>query len=161
MRNLFASIRATVSIIAILVFISGLVFVLLGVFDLILAFTHFGEELHSVGGLIAIGLLHSVDLFLIAIVFFVLSLGMVLLFNDHETILANYPLPEWLRVKNFIQLKIILWEAILTTLVISYLAGLSERKIKGVELDIQILYVPAAILIIAISLFFLKKEGKH
>ena len=67
-------------------------------------------------------------------------------------------LPAWLHVKNFVELKIILWEAILTTMVIYYLAGLAEKKINGVEIALDNLILPGAILLIALSLFLLKKH---
>ena len=101
----------------------------------------------------AIGLLQSIDLFLVAIVFFVFSLGVLILFNNKpETVLPDN-LPEWLKIKDFIQLKVILWEAILTTLVISYLAGLAERKLHGSELGLQNLIVPGAILLRSACIF--------
>ena len=103
-----------------------------------------------------IGLLHTVDLFLVAIVFFVLSIGMVVLFADPD---KGFPLrlPKWLHVHNFVELKIILWEAILTTLVVYYVAGLAEKKINGEEITINILILPGAVLLIALSLFFVKR----
>jgi len=50
-----------------------------------------------------------------------------------------------------------LWEAILTTLVVSYLAGLAEKKFDKQLISIYDLILPGAILLIALSLFFLKK----
>jgi uncharacterized membrane protein YqhA len=100
-----------------------------------------------------------VDLFLVAIVFFVLSLGILVLFNNPDSPLP-IRLPEWLRIKNFMQLKVILWEAILTTLVVAYLASLAEKEIQGEEITVQTLVVPGGIFLIALSLFFLKRgEG--
>jgi uncharacterized membrane protein YqhA len=100
-----------------------------------------------------------VDLFLIAIVFFVLALGVMLLFVDPD---KGFPvnLPHWLRIKNFMELKVILWEAILTTMVIAFLTGLAGKKINGEPVDMQTLIIPGGIFLVSLSLYFLKK-GKH
>ena len=58
-------------------------------------------------------------------------------------------------------LKSILWEAILTTLVIAFLTSLAGKKINGEIIDLQMLIVPAGILLIALSLYFLKKGEPH
>lgn len=158
MKKIFSALRIIVSIIALLVFAAGVTFTVLGGYDFVTAFSHWRAG-HDTGILIGINLMHAVDLFLIAIVFFVLSIGILILFNNtDETFLSK--LPEWLRIKDFLQLKVILWEAILTTLVVSYLAGLAERKIEGIEINLQSLIIPGAILLLALSLFFLKKGEK-
>lgn len=160
MKTLFSSLLIIIRAIALIVFVSGAVFVVLGGYDFVHAFTHLRDPGHpGVVGFIAIGLLRSVDLFLVAIVFFVFSLGLLVLFNKDEVFAAR--LPAWLRVRNFIQLKVLLWEAILTTLVVSYLAGLAERRLSGGQLVVNDLIIPGAISLIAVSLFFLKKGESH
>lgn len=159
LKRIYRLLNVVINIMAFLVFGAGLVLALLGIYEWATAFTHFNENIHHIPGLIGITLLKGVDLFLLAIVFFVFSLGLLLLFNYTEEELP-VQLPKWLRIKNFIELKVILWEAILTTLVISYLAKLVELKMEGIEYNVHHLIIPAAILIIAISLFFLKK-GEH
>jgi uncharacterized membrane protein YqhA len=156
MKLTFNSLRAVIRVIAFVVFAAGVVLTLLGVYDFFLSFTAISlANKHGVVDL-AIGLLRAVDLFLIAIVFFVLSLGMLVLFNSPD---SPFPLklPEWLRVKNFMQLKIILWEAVLTSLVVAWLAGLVEQKYRSIEPNLQSLVIPGGILMLAISLYFLKK----
>lgn len=161
MKALFNVLLVIIKTIALIVFVSGVVFVVLGGYDFFHSFSHLGDEGKSgIVGFIAIGLLRSVDLFLVAIVFFVFSLGLLVLFNKDE---AAFParLPAWLRIRDFIQLKVLLWEAILTTLVVSYLAGLAERRLSGGQLAVHDLIIPGAILLIAVSLFFLKKGEHH
>jgi uncharacterized membrane protein YqhA len=161
MRNTFKTLKVIIRVITVLVFGSGIVLTGLGAYEFAMVFFHFGEaNMHDIVGLIAIGLLRAVDLFLIAIVFFVLSLGILVLFNEGDDPF-RLKLPEWLQVKNFMQLKIILWEAVLTTLVVSYLAGLVQKKIAGIEITIESLLLPAGILLVALSLFFLKKGESH
>jgi len=157
MRQTFNSLRAVVRVISLLVFAAGVVLTLLGVYDFFLAFSAImSENKHNLIGSLAIGMLRAVDLFLLATVFFVLSLGMLILFNNPESTLP-VKIPEWLRIKNFMQLKIILWEAVLTTLVVTWLAGLFEQKLRSVDPDIQSLIIPGGVLLLATALFFLKK----
>jgi len=144
-------------VIALLVFAAGIAITLLGIYDFIHVFSYFAEYKNDILiKMIAVGLLQAVDLFLVAIVMFVFSVGLLVLFDNKEEIPLK--LPEWLKVKNFMQLKIILWEAILTTLVISYLAGLVQAKMAGEIITISSLIIPGSILIIALSLYFLKKS---
>ena len=157
MRKTFGAIRIVIGIIAGLVFVSGVILTVIGIYDFAIVFAHLGGQ-ENIGRLMAIGLLHSVDMFLVAIVFFVLAIGMLILFTNPE---ANMPkLPTWLHVKNFMQLKAILWEAILTTLVVAYLAKLAEGEIEGKQLTLESLFIPGGVLLIAVSLFFLKRAEK-
>lgn len=159
MKKIIGALKVIIAIIAWLVFASGIVLTCIGIFDFAKVFVYLAQGTENTRRLIAIGLLHAVDIFLVAIVFFVLALGFFVLFDTEETT-SPVKLPEWLRVKNFTQLKIILWEAILTTLVVSWLADLVEKEIKIETADVHSLIVPAGILIIALSLFLLKK-GEH
>lgn len=161
MKTLFSVLSVLVSAIAVIVFVSGIVLTALGAYDFVHAFTYLGAGgEHNVIGMMAVSLLRSIDLFLIAIVFFVFSMGILALFNTRKEGVFPANFPRWLEIRNFIQLKVILWEAILTTLVVSYLAGLAEQRMRGEPLQLQHLIIPGAILLIAISLFFLKK-GEH
>jgi uncharacterized membrane protein YqhA len=161
MQLLFTVLKHIIGGIAALVFIAGLVFTGLGIYDFVHAFSEFWHKSGAdMVGAVAVGLLQGVDLFLIAIVLFVFSLGINILFTDKPAKVEQLNLPAWLRIHSFMQLKIILWEAILTTLVVSYLAGLSQLKIQGRHLDAYSLILPGAVLLIALSLFFLKKGEK-
>jgi uncharacterized membrane protein YqhA len=160
MKNIYATLKLIVSVIAGLIFVAGLVLTILGGIDFIHAFDHISDadRTHFVS-LMAVSMLRSVDMFLLAIVLYVFSLGLLMLFAKPD---QPFPIkvPEWLRITSFTNLKLILWEAILTTLVVSYIAGLVEKKINGEGVTIEILYIPGGIFLIATSLFFLKK-GEH
>lgn len=162
MKRLFNALLIIIKAIAFIVFVSGAIFVILGVYDFFHAFTHLGNENKAgIVGFIAIGLLRSVDLFLVAIVLFVFSLGLLVLFLSKDEAAFPAKLPTWLRVNDFIELKALLWEAILTTLVVSYLTGLAERRLNGGPLVVYDLIIPGAILLIATSLYLLKKGKGH
>jgi uncharacterized membrane protein YqhA len=161
MKNMYRIQKVLISIIALFVLAAGIALTGLATYHFVMVFSHIGSsEAHDAAARMAIGLLHAVDLFLVAIVFFVLSIGMQVLFINPE---AGFPLklPKWLHVESFVELKVILWEAILTVLVVDYIADLAEKKINGEELTIYSLILPGAVLLISLSLFFVKKEGKQ
>jgi uncharacterized membrane protein YqhA len=160
MKSMFRIQKLLISIIAFFVLAAGIALTVLAGYHFAMAFSHLGSgDGHETAGRMAIGLLHAVDMFLVAIVFFVLSIGMLVLFVDPA---SGYPLklPKWLHVENFVELKIILWEAILTVLVVDYIAGLAEKKINNEELSVYSLILPGAVLLISLSLFLVKKEHK-
>lgn len=95
-------------------------------------------------------LARSVDAFLLAMVFFVFSIGVSALFlaRDHNTTLDL--VPEWMRVKNLSELKFLIWEAILVALVVASVEGFVS---SAHELSWNVLILPIGILILAIGLF--------
>jgi uncharacterized membrane protein YqhA len=160
MNRIFNLLRFIITAIALLVFVAGVALSLIGIYEFLSTFFYVNwVDKHNVAALITVGLLKGVDLFLMAIVFFVFSLGIMILFTSPDN-MQPVKLPEWLRIKNFIELKVILWEAILTTLVISFLASLAEKKMAGESLTILSLVGPGVILLISLSLYFLKKGEK-
>ncbi|MGZ3847354.1 MAG: YqhA family protein [Flavisolibacter sp.] len=156
MKQLFSVLRILISTIAVLVALAGVALTLIGIYEFAMAVTHVNaaDKGHFVG-LIATGLLKSVDTFVMVIVFFVFALGILILFQDPS---RPFPinLPEWLRLKSFMQLKVILWEAILTTMVVSYVAMMAEKRMDQVPFNIYDLIIPGAVFLIALSLYFLK-----
>jgi uncharacterized membrane protein YqhA len=100
-------------------------------------------------------LLHSLDLFLVSLVLMILALGVAKLFLLPPTAHPSAHLPDWLHIETFSDLKFILWETILTTLLIAALpvlvAGMEE------DLDWTALVIPAAILLLAFSLYCMRK----
>ncbi|QEE49859.1 YqhA family protein [Flavobacterium alkalisoli] len=161
MRNLLNQVGNIASIIAVIVFVSGIILTGIGIYELVLTFKP--ESFHTADSsatIIAIGLLKSLDMFLIALVFFIFSVGVYTLFSNsrnNKRILDK--VPEWLMINSFIKLKVILWETILTTFLVSYLAGIAEKKFSGEEITVQSLIIPAAIVMLSISMVFLKKES--
>lgn len=159
MRTLFKALGIVIRIVSVLVFIAGLILIFLGGYEFFQVFKDVDPDKRFVTQ-IAIGLIKCVDLFLVAIVLFVFSFGILMLFNTRVDALPSN-LPGWLKIKDFMQLKVILWEAILTTLVISFLAHLTELKMHGLQLGVKDLIIPGGVLLLALSLFFLKKGESH
>jgi uncharacterized membrane protein YqhA len=100
-------------------------------------------------------LLHSLDYLFVAVVLLVLALGLAKLFLLAPGAAESMDLPSWLRVDSIAELKVLLWETILVTLVITSLsqltAGLFER------LQWSALVIPVAILLLSLGLYYLKK----
>ena len=66
-----------------------------------------------------IQLARSVDAFLLAMVFFVFSIGVLALFLSDRRNSGLESVPEWMRVRNLSELKFLIWEAILVALVVA------------------------------------------
>lgn len=159
MKTIFYLLHKVISFIALLVFASGLVIATLGTFEFVHSFSYLGQfdDLPTIINKMAISLLKALDLFLFSIVFFVFSFGILMLFNRNDSILPNN-LPPWLQIEDFTQLKVLLWEAVLTTLVVAYFAMFFTNNFAGLEPQLNSLILPGGILVIAISLFLLKKK---
>jgi uncharacterized membrane protein YqhA len=101
-------------------------------------------------------LLHSLDYMFVAIVFIVLALGFAKLFLVGPRTAETLELPTWLRIDSIAELKVLLWETILLTLVISALSQLTTGLFE--RLDWSSLITPTAILALALSLYLVKKR---
>ena len=156
MKQIFSLFKILISTIAVLVAIAGIALTLIGIYEFAVAVAHVGSaDRNHFAGLIATGLLKSVDTFVMVVVFFVFALGVLILFHDPS---RPFPinLPDWLHIRTFIQLKIVLWESILTTLVVSYIAGLAEKRMDHITISLYDLILPGAILLISLSLYLIK-----
>ena len=102
-------------------------------------------------------LAEAIDIFLLALVFLVFTVGINVLFiryKDQEFINA---VPQWMRVKSFTELKFLLMEAIIATSFVIF----ATAFIKQVEsFDWKFLIAPVSILLLSLSLRILKWKGK-
>lgn len=103
----------------------------------------------------------SVDALLFSLILFVLAMGTASLFLTSPRDGSEQQIPAWMRVHNLSGLKMLLWEAILMTLVVQTLVGfISEME----NLRWQLLILPAAILILSAGLYLTKgvsSKGEH
>ena len=99
----------------------------------------------------------SVDALLFSLVLLVLAIGTNSLFLAGSD--EQQRLPEWMRVKSLTGLKLLLWEAILATLVVTAATSL----IAAIpDLEFRHLILPVAVLILSVSYFLLKRvEANH
>jgi uncharacterized membrane protein YqhA len=107
---------------------------------------------HSVEGRPGVPILESLDLLLISIVFFILAFGILRIFilkdeNDENV-------PKWLRIHSFMELKALLWETVLLTLVVFCFT----KIVSGQEpISVNTLILPGAIVLLALGLLIVRK----
>ena len=103
-------------------------------------------------------LLHSLDSLLVALVMLILAVGVAKLFllPHHGDSLPS--LPKWLDINTFSDLKYLLWETILLALMV---VGLSTMFTGTKQLTWSALVIPAAILLLALSLFLMKRADRY
>jgi uncharacterized membrane protein YqhA len=105
-------------------------------------------------------LLESVDSFLLAFVFFIFSFGLYKIFfipDDHN---LNSKLPRWLQIDTLFELKALLWQSILTTILVIFL-NYSVTVLSQNAMSWNFLMIPLSILILSIALYFLKLSEKE
>jgi uncharacterized membrane protein YqhA len=100
-------------------------------------------------------LLEGLDNFMSALVFMIFGLGTARLFIFDE--LDNERLPRWLRLRDIKDLKILLWETILITMVIFCISHIWRNDLNSVE----ILILPGVIFILSLSLYLVKGGVSH
>jgi uncharacterized membrane protein YqhA len=145
--------RYVAVIVVVLAFLHALAFLLLGGRLALATYRHIlaGGDGES-GERPAVGLLHSLDFMLVALVLLILSLGIARLFllTPAATHARAATDPSWLNIESFGELKILLWETILFALVVVSLSTLSAAITA--EIGWTALIVPGAILLLAASL---------
>lgn len=101
---------------------------------------------------LAVGLIEAVDAFLIAIVAYIISLGLCALFADD-----TLPLPRWLEIHDLDDLKNHLVSVVIVVLAVLFLR---ETVARAGELDPLRLAAALALMIAALT-FFLAKKGSR
>jgi len=101
---------------------------------------------------LAVGLIEAVDVFLIAIVAYIISLGLYSLFVDD-----TLPLPRWLEIHDLDDLKDHLVSVVIAVLAVLFLR---EAVARAGEADLLGLGAALALMIAALT-FFLAKKGQR
>lgn len=99
-------------------------------------------------------MLESIDSFLVALVLLVFAIGISSLFLSGKDKKAQSTIPKWMQVQNLLELKLLLWEVILTVLVIAFVGQLVTQL---QNLTWEILVIPTSILMLSVSFYLLKK----
>ena len=100
-------------------------------------------------------LMEALDSFMVALVFMIFGLGIGRLFLFPGG--SGEHLPRWLQVNSLKELKVLLWETILLTMVIFCVSSMINGNIKSWDL----LIFPAIILILSLSLFLMRGKEQH
>ena len=121
------------------------------------AFHGYAEIINHPGaGRPGLHFVESFDTFMIAFMFLIFSLGMMRIFTHYHV--KDDKLPGWLRIDSFKELKILLWETVILTLVI---VTVSDVVRKMDRLSWHVLLLPGVIFLLSLSLFIVRKEEKH
>jgi uncharacterized membrane protein YqhA len=164
MKFIFNGLRFFVSVIIIFMFLSAILITGLGLVDLWHGVTLIGLENqseHYITTAAAIGILEGIDTLLVSIVLFIFSFGLIVIFFVKHELLDKLNIPVWLKMRSFLDLKIILWEAVLTTLVVGFLIAVAKLELKNQEPSLQTLFIPASISLITVSLYLLRKNSHN
>jgi len=105
------------------------------------------------GRLLAVGLLAAIDVFLIAIVGYIISAGLFVLFID-----STLPLPQWLIIRNLEDLKNNLVSVIVAVLAVLFA---KEAVARTGDLDLLGLGIAVALMIGALTLFLVVNGSAH
>jgi uncharacterized membrane protein YqhA len=97
--------------------------------------------------------LEAVDLFFLALVFFIMAIGLVQLFVGEVPLLKSVSF-SWLKIDTFMDLKILLWDTFLVTLLVLFVTSLVHAE----SLDWSIFILPASIFLLTSSSFLLKRK---
>ncbi|HSS39567.1 MAG TPA: YqhA family protein [Polyangia bacterium] len=102
-------------------------------------------------------LLHSLDFLFVSLVFLVLGLAIAKLFLLGPSDVDDAKLPTWLRLHSISELKVLLWETSLVTMLVVSLSEMTAN-LDSPNRSWTVLLTPTAILLLAISLYFIKKR---
>lgn len=142
----------------IITLINSIIFLIVGVIHSIEGYKHFFDFLTDSDTITGPGiyLLEALDSFLVSMVFLVFALGMMKIFiHYHKT---NDGLPKWLHIHDFRELKIILWETVLVTLVVFSVTTVAKAHSL---LSWQNIILPLIVLILSLSLLLVKKSDSQ
>jgi uncharacterized membrane protein YqhA len=150
--------RYLATVVVFLALLHSVTFLLMGARSAVVTYWHVVTGKTSEGtARPGLELLHSLDLFLISLVLMILALGVAKLFllRSRPGARRIVDLPSWLQIESFSDLKFLLWETILTTLLVAALPILATGLFE--KLDWTALVVPATVLLLALSLYFMRK----
>lgn len=146
--------RYIMVIVVIIMLVSSLFFLIGGTVTSVKAYIHFvhmglvpNQEFKA-----GFMLMNGLDSFMLAIIFMIFGLGIARLFLFDST--PDEKVPTWLRFHDLKGLKVLIWEAILVTLVIFSLHDL----LTPAGQSLKTLILPGAILILTLSLVLMRRK---
>lgn len=156
LRRILASTQYIVLVVVISIYAGSVALVLyeMAVVASVIVATIQEASVSSEGGrLFAVGLLSAIDVFLIAIVGYIISAGLFVLFIDR-----TLPLPAWLVIRNLEDLKNNLVSVIVAVLAVLFA---KEAVARAGELDLLGLGIAVALMIAALTLFLVFSGSMH
>jgi len=139
--------------------ITAIIFMGLGVYEIMIGINGVFLGLMETEATPALRLFVSIDLFLIGFLFLIFALGFTQLFIPKPSkivTLLDGVTPNWLKVETFTELKLILWDTVLTTLVLTFIGEVIRTKDGH---DWQLTIIPISILFISFAKYLIKKKA--
>jgi len=158
LRQIF-SYRLIAIVIAFFIFINSAVFTIAGIILSIKGITLILKGELMTESKPGVYILESVDLFLLALVFLLFAIGIVKLFvpDAHQSIKVRNL--HWLQIDTFTDLKMLLWEAVLVTLVVFFITTFVHEQ---ENISWTLIVLPVSILLLAIGYYIMRKaESIH
>jgi uncharacterized membrane protein YqhA len=134
-------------------FINSIFFIIGGAMECIKGYKIFMEHGMSEEFRPGMYLLRGLELFLVSMVFMIFALAILRLFIVYHA--TNEQVPGWLKINGFKELKVLLWETILVTLVVFTLTKVASAE----ALSWNALILPGVILILTGSLFLMQRSS--
>jgi len=135
-------------------FVSALYFIGVGIVETVHAFQALFSSVDS--GKWAnpgVTLFEALDRFLISVLFYIFGVGMIKLFMPE--LFRDAELPRWLDIRDIKELKVLLWETVLVTLMV---LSVTELVSKKGELTWNALIMPSIIAVLSLSLFLMRSK---
>ena len=146
------NVRYVFLIAVIFTFINSIFFIVGGAVECIKGYQIFLEHGMSEEHRPGMHLLKGLELFLVSMVFMIFAFAILKLFIAYRE--TDEHLPGWLKIHSFKELKLLLWETIIVTLVVFCLTKLAS--IEAITWNSLIL--PGVILMLTGGLFLMKKS---
>lgn len=156
LHRVLASSRYLILIVIIATLVASLALL---VYQAIVVFTVLVEVIQQGSGLptstkrLAVGVIEMMDVFLIAIVAEIMSLGLYTLFIDD-----TFPLPRWLKMDSLDDLKNHLVSVVIVVLAVLFLREAVERS---ADLDLLRLGAALSLIIASLTFFLTMKIGRN
>lgn len=156
LRRMLASTKYVILVVVLSIYAGSVALILYEtavVASVIFATVQDGSVSSEGGRLLAVGLLAAIDVFLIAIVGYIICAGLFVLFIDD-----TLPLPGWLVIRNLEDLKNNLVSVIVAVLAVLFA---KEAVARTSELDLLGLGIAVALMIGALTLFLVVNASTH
>lgn len=153
-------IKILITIIVFFTFVNALFFIGLGVINIFKGGAILLNDSREISNS-ALKVIESLDMFLVALVFIIFTSGIYNIFfphNESQNDANSFTKKHIFRINSFSQLKILLWQTILTTLVIHFVSSIIQAHGK---LDWSFLIMPISILLLTISLGIFQRKPKN
>lgn len=108
----------------------------------------------SISELVAVSLIESVDAFLFALVLLIFAFGIYQIFITKHSIDDLKSVHRWMNIRNISELKTILIEVIIVILFVYFL---KNTVIYHDQQFLQMMFLPVSILLLSLSLYFIRK----